>query len=90
MGFQFGTKKKEEPIVEEEPKKADSSEANKEDWMTRKWRPAMAMMYMICCLADFAIFPLCLQLCNFGKLKQPMTHLDSGYLLHCKVVVCFT
>lgn len=29
-----------------------------EDWMNRKWRPAMAWMYMAVCIADFLIFPL--------------------------------
>ena len=29
-----------------------------EDWMTKKWRPMMAMMYMICCVCDFVIFPI--------------------------------
>lgn len=29
-----------------------------ESWMTRRWRPMMAIMYMICCLCDFAIFPV--------------------------------
>ena len=35
--------------AEEAPKKKD------EDWMTKKWRPMMAIMYMFCCLADFFI-----------------------------------
>ena len=29
-----------------------------EDWMNRKWRPTMAWMYMVVCIADFLIFPL--------------------------------
>ena len=42
-------------------KKSDEikkEEKQQEDWMTKKWRPMMAMMYMTCCLADFAIFPI--------------------------------
>lgn len=90
MGFQFGTKKKEEPIVEEEPKKADSSEANKEDWMTKKWRPMMAIMYMVCCLADFAIFPIMFTIVQFWETQAandafrqwvPIT-LQGGGLFH--------
>jgi len=90
MGFQFGTKKKEEPKVVEEPKKIESSEANKEDWMTRKWRPAMAMMYMICCLADFAIFPIMFTIVQFWETQAandafrqwvPIT-LQGGGLFH--------
>ena len=70
MGFQFGTKKKEEPKVEEK-KEEDSSlvpgNENKEDWMTKKWRPMMAMMYMVCCLADFAIFPIMFTIVQFWE-----------------------
>ena len=29
-----------------------------EDWMNRKWRPAMGWMYMIVCIFDFIIFPV--------------------------------
>ena len=41
-------------------KKTSVSEKKKpdEDWMTKKWRPLMAMMYMSCCLADFFLFPI--------------------------------
>ena len=41
-------------------KKISVSEKKKpdEDWMTKKWRPLMAMMYMSCCLADFFLFPI--------------------------------
>ena len=27
-----------------------------EDWMNRKWRPAMGWTYMVICILDFAIF----------------------------------
>lgn len=30
----------------------------KEDWMNRKWRPAMGWMYMVVCICDFIIFPI--------------------------------
>ncbi len=33
-------------------------EIKDEDWMQKKWRPAMGWMYMIICLLDFAIFPI--------------------------------
>lgn len=29
-----------------------------EDWMNRKWRPAMGWTYMLICILDFAIFPI--------------------------------
>lgn len=32
--------------------------AKNEDWLNRKWRPAMAWMYMVVCIADFLIFPI--------------------------------
>lgn len=49
--------KKEEKIA----KKAD------EDWMTKKWRPMMAIMYMTCCLMDFAIFPIMFTIVQFWE-----------------------
>jgi hypothetical protein len=30
----------------------------KEDWMQKKWRPAMGWMYMIICTLDMGIFPI--------------------------------
>ena len=36
----------------EESKKKD------DDWMQKKWRPAMGWMYMIVCMADMVIFPV--------------------------------
>jgi hypothetical protein len=29
-----------------------------EDWMQKKWRPAMGWTYMIICLLDMAVFPI--------------------------------
>jgi hypothetical protein len=52
------TKKTEEVKVE---KKSD------EDWMTKKWRPMMAMMYMTCCLFDFALFPIMFTIVQFWE-----------------------
>ena len=34
------------------------SEKMKEDWMNRKWRPAMGWMYMAVCITDFIIYPV--------------------------------
>lgn len=50
----FGKKK-------EEVKKPDK------DWMTKKWRPMMAMMYMTCCLFDFALFPIMFTIVQFWE-----------------------
>ena len=31
---------------------------NQETWLTSKWRPAMAWMYMAICICDFMLFPI--------------------------------
>ena len=72
--------KKEEKVV----KKSD------EDWMTKKWRPMMAMMYMTCCLFDFALFPIMFTVVQFWEVQAandafrqwvPIT-LQGGGLFH--------
>jgi hypothetical protein len=77
----FGKKKTEEVKVE---KKTD------EDWMTKKWRPMMAMMYMTCCLFDFALFPIMFTVVQFWEVQAandafrqwvPIT-LQGGGLFH--------
>jgi len=30
----------------------------REDWMNRKWRPAMGWTYMAVCICDFIVFPI--------------------------------
>ena len=69
--------------VKEEKKKED-------DWMTKKWRPMMAMMYMFCCLADFFIFPIMFTVVQFWETQAandafrqwvPIT-LQGGGLFH--------
>lgn len=75
-------KKKKEVV--EQPKKKD------EDWMTKKWRPMMAMMYMVCCLFDFALFPIMFTVVQFWEVQAandafrqwvPIT-LQGGGLFH--------
>jgi hypothetical protein len=39
-----------------------------EDWMQKKWRPAMGWMYMIICTLDMGIFPI------LWSLLQVFTH----------------
>lgn len=89
MAFQFGTKK-EESKKEGESKDSSPETASKEDWMTKKWRPMMAIMYMICCLADFAIFPIMFTIVQFWETQAandafrqwvPIT-LQGGGLFH--------
>ena len=85
----FG-KKKEETKVEEADSPLIPGNENKEDWMTKKWRPMMAIMYMICCLADFAIFPIMFTIVQFWETQAvndafrqwvPIT-LQGGGLFH--------
>ena len=61
-----------------------------DDWMTRKWRPMMAIMYMICCLCDFALFPILFTIVQFWETEAandafrqwvPIT-LQGGGLFH--------
>jgi hypothetical protein len=42
-----------------------------EDWMQKKWRPAMGWMYMIVCMMDMVLFPV---LWNLAQVltKQPI------------------
>jgi len=70
--------------MSEEIKKPD------EDWMTKKWRPLMAMMYMACCLCDFALFPIMFTIVQFWETSAandafrqwvPIT-LQGGGLFH--------
>jgi hypothetical protein len=57
----FNKSKKQEKQEEKELKKKE------DDWMTKKWRPMMAMMYMICCLCDFALFPIMFTIVQFWE-----------------------
>lgn len=56
----------------------------KEDWMQKKWRPMMAIMYMLVCICDFVIFPVLwsiLQSVNQGQVStqwQPITLQGAG------------
>ena len=65
-------------------------EKKEEDWMTKKWRPMMAIMYMICCLCDFALFPIMFTIVQFWETQAandafrqwvPIT-LQGGGLFH--------
>ena len=55
-----------------------------EDWMARRWRPAMGWMYMLVCAMDFMIFPVLwsvLQSVSHGQVTnqwQPLTLQGAG------------
>jgi hypothetical protein len=48
------------PEQKEEDKKT-------EDWMTKKWRPMMAMMYMSVCAFDFIVAPILWAIVQFWE-----------------------
>ena len=69
------------------PSKITKSE---EDWMTKKWRPMMAIMYMISCVFDFVVFPIMFTIVQFWETQAandafrqwaPIT-LQGGGLFH--------
>jgi hypothetical protein len=69
------------------PSKITKSE---EDWMTKKWRPMMAIMYMTACLFDFVFFPIMFTIVQFWETQAandafrqwaPIT-LQGGGLFH--------
>ena len=62
-------------------------EAKTEHWMQTKWRPLMAIQYMITCLCDFVIFPILwslLQAKDHGTVTLPWVPitLASGGFYH--------
>ena len=70
----------------------DSTRVGKppDDWMNRKWRPMMAMTYMVINICDFILFPILFSILQFwetgaaaGSFRQwqPMT-LQFGGLIH--------
>jgi hypothetical protein len=59
--FPHKNNNKGETIMAEEVKKD-------EDWMQKKWRPAMGWMYMIICTLDMGVFPVA------WSLLQVLTH----------------
>lgn len=61
-----------------------------EDWMTKKWRPMMAVMYMMVCVFDFIVFPIMFTVVQFWEIQaandafrqwNPIT-LGGGGLFH--------
>ena len=38
---------------------AEEKESGGAEWMQKLWRPAMGWMYMLICLLDMAVFPVC-------------------------------
>jgi hypothetical protein len=62
-------------------------EKEKEDWMQKKWRPMMAIMYMTVCVFDFILFPIMFTIVQFWEVEsvndafrqwQPLTLIGAG------------
>lgn len=58
-----------------------------EDWLQKKWRPMMAVMYMAVCVFDFILFPIMFTIVQFWEVQavndafrqwQPITLLGGG------------
>lgn len=58
-----------------------------EDWIQKKWRPMMAIMYMVVCIFDFIIFPVMFTIVQFWETEasndafrqwQPLTLVGAG------------
>jgi len=70
------------------PTKAQKAEDKKvEDWMTTKWRPMMAVMYMCVCTFDFILAPILWAIVQFWETQaandafrqwQPLTLQGAG------------
>jgi hypothetical protein len=44
-----------------------AEEIKNEDWMQKKWRPAMGWMYMGVCVFDFVLFPILWAIIQFWE-----------------------
>jgi hypothetical protein len=59
--------------IELEKKQWEAEHAKQnEDWMVKKWRPAMGWCYMVICCLDMAIFPVMWNVIQV-MMKQPLT-----------------
>jgi hypothetical protein len=76
--------------MSKETKTKKIAQPGQEDWMTKKWRPAMAIMYMTACLFDFVFFPIMFTIVQFWEISAandafrqwaPIT-LQGGGLFH--------
>jgi hypothetical protein len=59
----------------------------KDDWIQKKWRPMMAIMYMVVCVFDFILFPIMFTVVQFWEFEasndafrqwQPLTLIGAG------------
>jgi hypothetical protein len=48
---------------------ATAAEKKAQDWMTSKWRPMMAVTYMIINICDFVLFPILFTIVQFWEVQ---------------------
>jgi hypothetical protein len=74
-------------MAEDKNKKPTKAEKEVEDWMTKKWRPMMAIMYMCVCVFDFIAAPILWAVVQFWETSaandafrqwQPLTLQGAG------------
>jgi hypothetical protein len=74
-------------MAEDKNKKPTKAEKEVEDWMTKKWRPMMAIMYMSVCAFDFIGAPILWAIVQFWETSaandafrqwQPLTLQGAG------------
>ena len=70
-------------MAEEQKQISEPEKKKDEDWMQKKWRPAMGWMYMLICTLDMGIFPILwavVQTLNHQPLVQwnPLTLQGAG------------
>ena len=74
-------------MAENKNKKPTRAEKEAEDWMTKKWRPMMAIMYMCVCGFDFILAPILWAIVQFWETQaandafrqwQPLTLQGAG------------
>ena len=70
-------------MAEEQKQIGEPEKKKDEDWMQKKWRPAMGWMYMLICTLDMGIFPILwavVQTLNHQPLVQwnPLTLQGAG------------
>lgn len=65
----------------------DKEKKKEEDWIQKKWRPMMAIMYMVVCIFDFIVFPVMFTIVQFWETEaandafrqwQPLTLVGAG------------
>ena len=67
-------------------KQKQELKVRQEDWMVKKWRPAMGWTYMAICILDMAVFPIAWSILQ-ASTKQPLTQwtpltLQGGGMFH--------